>query len=93
MKKTIILFGFIGFCSIGFSQTTISNNNNNSTATDVKTVVVNKANLKPVRIGEKIQTTVEGVVKHSKTYKPQYPVSMIDPEKQPIKNNNQLLNN
>lgn len=91
MKKTIILLGFIGFSAIGFSQSTAANNSS-TTITLANNALEDMAKLTPIKIGEKIQTTENGNVKYSKTYTPQYPVLMIDPEKQPIKNDTQIQN-
>jgi len=90
MKKTIILLGFIGFSVAGFSQSTVSNNNDNKDATQQKGSVTNKTGMKATRLGEKIQVTEGGIVKFSKEYKPKYPAPMINPEKQPVKNIHQI---
>lgn len=92
MKKTIILLSFIGFCSVGFSQTNIANNNNTNTVKAIN-VSFNNGSMKAVRVGEKIQTTMEGVVKYKKEYTPEYPQLMIDPEKLLITNDNATKNN
>lgn len=48
MKKTIVFFGFIGFCSVGFSQTIISNNSDTTTQKEVVKKAVVSTNNKHV---------------------------------------------
>mgnify|MGYP006104605965 CR=1 FL=1 len=75
MKKTIFLLGFIGFSAICFSQTA---NSNLISTTPVKAsgVTFNNGSMKAVKIGEKIQITVNGEVKYKKDYTPKYPVNV-----------------
>lgn len=95
MKKTSILLAFIAFSLVGFSQTANTNNNGNGIIVKKQTLPLGSdaSKYRAVRIGEKIQITEEGVVKHQKVYAPQYPTPMIDPEKQPVKINLQPQNN
>ncbi|MDG1476278.1 MAG: hypothetical protein P8Q14_03965 [Vicingaceae bacterium] len=90
MNKTIILLAFIGFSVAGFSQSTVSNNSEHKDAAQQKVNVTNKAGLKAVKLGEKIQVTEEGVVRFSEQYTPKYPASMVEPEKKTVKNIHQI---
>ena len=75
MKKTIILLGFISFSAVAFSQAEVVKTNYNNNSTKAELIALDKAGFKPVKLGEKIQTTMNGVVRHSEDYKPEYPIN------------------
>ena len=66
---------------------------NNNTVKNAVTLSSNNSVVRPVLLGEKIQTTTKGVVRYSEDYKSEYPQAMVEPKKQPLTNNNATKNN
>ncbi len=99
MKKNTLFLFFISFSFVGFAQNTTNQQLKTEKSTIAK-VVISKENQassyakgtllrKP---GEKIQTTVNGVVVSQQNYQPAYPTRLYEPKPEPapikeIKNN------